>query len=134
MCDPVTLFGSTAGFAPTLVGGAGMGSVLGASSVGLIGSGGSFALGSGSIARAFSNVGFSTLLNVGGIVTQALGQSYTTSIAEQNLKQQADIFAYNSKVAENNALMAQYSAEAEADAFDKRLRALRSTQVVNCCI
>jgi len=130
MCDPVTLFGSTAGFAPTLVGGAGMGSVLGASSVGLIGSGGSFALGSGSIARAFSNVGFSTLLNVGGIVTQALGQSYTTSIAEQNLKQQADIFAYNARVAENNALMAQYSAEAEADAFDKRLRALRSTQVV----
>ena len=131
MCDPVTLYGSAAGFAPTLVGGAGMGSVLGASSVGLIGTGGSFALGSGSIASAFSNVGFSTLLNVAGMATQAFGQSYSAGIAEQNMRQQADIFAYNAKVAENNALMAQYSAEAEADTFDRRLRALQSTQTVN---
>ena len=124
MCDPVTLFGTAAN-----VVGPGM-----ALTPGLIGTGGSFALGSGTIATgissAFSNVGFSTLLNAGGMAIQALGQSYSADIAEQNMRQQADIFAYNAKVAENNALMAQYSAEAEADAFDKRLRALRSTQVV----
>lgn len=37
---------------------------------------------------------------------------------------------YRAKVAENDALMAEYAAEADADTFDLRMRSLMATQNV----
>ncbi len=43
---------------------------------------------------------------------------------------QAQIMDYNARIANNNALMAEYSAEVDAQNFDKRLRSIMGRQNV----
>jgi len=107
MCPPL-LFGS----ATAAVGSAGY--------TGLLGAGGAFAA-----AQAVP-----TALSLLGAGMSAYGQAYSAGVAEQNMRQQADIFDYRAKVAENDALMAEYSSIHDADTFDLRMRSLMSSQNV----
>jgi hypothetical protein len=91
-----------------------------AATTGLLGAGGAFAA-----AQAIP-----TGLAVLGFGTSAYGQAYSAGVAEQNMLQQAGIYDYRAKVAENDALMAEYAAEVDADTFDLRMRTLMSTQNV----
>lgn len=129
MCDPVTLFGASA--AGIAGGGAAVGGI---STVGLLGSQGAFSLATGSLTSglygAVANMGATGLLALGSFGATAYGQAYSAGVAEQNMRQQADIFAYRAKVDENNALMAEYSSIHDADTFDLRMRTLMSTQNV----
>tara|TARA_R100001594_G_scaffold26371_2_gene51153 strand:+ start:12770 stop:13423 length:654 start_codon:yes stop_codon:yes gene_type:complete len=128
MClDPVTLFGTSA--AGIAGGGAAVGGIQ---TIGLLGSSGAFNLATGSLTSGLyssvANMGLSSLMQIGSFGASAYGQAYSAGIYEQNLRQQADIYAYRAKVAENNAMMAEYAADIEADTFDKRLRALKGSQ------
>ncbi len=129
MCDPVTLFGASA--AGIAGGGAAVGGI---STVGLLGSQGAFSLATGSLTSglysAVANMGASGLLALGSFGATAYGQAYSAGVAEQNMRQQAGIMDYRAKVAENDALMAEYAAEADADTFDLRMRSLMATQNV----
>jgi hypothetical protein len=126
MCDPVTLFGTSA--AGIAGGGAAVGGI---STVGLIGSQGAFSLATGSLTSglysAVSNMGASSLLALGSFGASAYGQAYSAGIAEQNMLRQAQIMDYNAVVRENNAMMAEYAAEREADTFERRMSALMGT-------
>ena len=104
MCDPVTLFGAAA------VGGK-------AATTGLLGAGGAFAA-----AQAIP-----TALGVAGFGLSAYGTAYQSEITKQNMLQQAGIMDYRAKVAENDALMAEYAAEVDADNFDLRMRSLMAS-------
>lgn len=92
-----------------------------AATTGLLGAGGVFAA-----AQAIP-----TGLGVLGFATSAYGQAYSAGVAEQNMLQQAGIYDYRAKVSENDALMAEYAAEVDADTFDLRMRSLMATQNVN---
>ena len=98
---------------------------------GLIGVGGAFAPFSGTIASgigsAVSSMGASSLLSLGSFGASAYGQAYSAGIAEQNMLRQAQIMDYNAVVRENNALMAEYAAERDADTFERRMSALMGT-------
>ena len=126
MCDPVTLFGTSA--AGIAGGGAAGGGI---STVGLIGSQGAFSLATGSLTSglysAVANMGASSLLSLGSFGASAYGQAYSAGIAEQNMLRQAQIMDYNAVVRENNALMEEYAAEREADTFERRMSALMGT-------
>jgi len=103
MCTPEILFGLKA-----------------TGSTGLLGQAGSFAL-----AQAIP-----TGLGVAGFGLSAYGTAYQSAVTEQNMLQQAGIMDYRTKVAENDALMAEYSSIHDADTFDLRMRTLMSSQNV----
>lgn len=112
MCDPVTLFGTTAaassGAALGVTGAlAGTGIAAGAvSTTGLIGVGGSFAIGSGSIAGFLSSPIFSIGTQLIGFGVQMAGQSTASGIAQQ----QAD---YRNAILQNNKIAADQDIETE---------------------
>ena len=72
-------------------------------------------------------MGASSLLALGSFGASAYGQAYSAGIAEQNMLRQAQIMDYNAVVRENNAMMAEYAAEREADTFERRMSALMGT-------
>ena len=129
MCDPVTLFGASA--AGIAGGGAAVGGI---STVGLLGSSGAFSLATGSLTSGLyssvANMGLATMANLGGAGIAAYGVSYQGAVQRSNYEYQASMMAYNKKVAENNALLAQQSAEFDADTFDLNKRRLLSQQNV----
>ena len=132
MCDPVTLFGTAAvSGATTAAAGGATAMAMGSATTGLIGSAGSFSLATGSLTSglysAVANMGASNLLALGSFGASAYGQAYSAGIAEQNMLRQAQIMDYNAVVQENNAMMAEYAAEREADTFDRRMSALMGT-------
>tara|TARA_R100001129_G_scaffold164747_1_gene131050 strand:- start:386 stop:1018 length:633 start_codon:yes stop_codon:yes gene_type:complete len=97
---------------------------------GLFGAGGSFGAG-GLLSGAFSSLSnMSSLLNLASFGTSSYGQYYSSAIAQQNMIRQAQIMDYNARIANNNALMAEYSAEVDAQNFDKRLRSIMGRQNV----
>jgi len=91
-----------------------------AATTGLLGAGGAFAAAQ-AIPTALATV--SSGLNIYGMQQQS-------NLAEANLRRQAEIRAYDAKVYENNALMAEYASFAEADTFLKRLAVIRAQQSV----
>ena len=98
MCEPVTL--GTAAVSAT------SSSAAVAATSGLFGAGGAFAWGS-------------TLNTLGtlGSVTSAL---YTSGVQQANMTYQGQMAEYQAKIDENNAIMAERSAEYEADIIDER--------------
>jgi hypothetical protein len=64
---------------------------------------------------------------VAGFGLSAYGAGYQSEITKQNMLQQAGIMDYRAKVAENDALMAEYAAEVDADNFDLRMRSLMAS-------
>ena len=126
MCDPVTLFGTA-----SVAGAAGSGV---AATAGLIGSGGSFSLATGTLTSglysAFANMGAGTAFNLAGAGISAAGALYQGAIAEGNYQYQAGMMAYNKKISENNALMERRASEFEADTLDFQRRKLISSQRV----
>ena len=127
MCSPVLLLGApaSAGFFPTLIGGAGMGTVLGAApaaaTAGLFGAGGGFSFG-----QTFNTIRQGA--NLVGSAVRAVGADYNSQVQAANYRYQAENMEYQRKVAENNALMAERAAEYEADTFDLNKRRLLATQ------
>lgn len=121
MCDPVTLFGSAMAAG-----------VAGPVTAGLIGSGGAFSLATGTLTSglysAVASMGAANALGVLSLGTSLYGQQYQANITEANMRRQADIFAYDAKVRDNNALMAEWSAQAEADTFQRRLAVIEGKQ------
>ena len=129
MCDPVTLFGASA--AGIAGGGAAVGGIQ---TIGLLGANGVFAPLSGSIATgigsAFSGMGAGGAFNLFSLGSSLYGTAQSTAVQQANLEYQAQMQEYNRKVAENNAGMARESARYDADTYEQRLRALKSSQNV----
>ena len=138
MCDPVTLFGTTAitgggtaiaassTLGPTLAAAAYAPALVSAApTAGLLGAGGAFNLAQGTL---FSGSGLATALQVGSLGTSLYGMQQQSNLMQANLMRQAEIRAYDAKVNENNALMAEWSAFAEADTFLRRLATVRAKQ------
>tara|TARA_R110002012_G_scaffold305187_2_gene509199 strand:+ start:714 stop:1397 length:684 start_codon:yes stop_codon:yes gene_type:complete len=129
MCDPVTLFGASA--AGIAGGGAAVGGI---STVGLLGSSGAFSLATGSLTSGLyssvASMNFGTAFNLVGAGTRAYGAAYAGAVQKSNYEYQASMMAYNKKISENNALLAQQSAEFDADTFDLNKRRLLSQQNV----
>ena len=119
MCDPITV--GTAG-TPAVTQATVVGSTVFMSTVtpavpatsGLFGSAGAFSLGTT----------LSTLGQGFGILS-ALSSSAQQSA---NMEYQAQMFEYNRKIGENNALAAEYAAAQEADLFDDRLKVILASQ------
>lgn len=106
MCPPL-LFGTAA------VAGTSTTAAI-AAKAGLFGAGGAFGLGQ-------------TLTTL-GTIGSAGGMLYQGQVAASNLEYQSGIMDYNRVVAENDAMMAEWSAENDADIYDDRARRLMSTQ------
>jgi hypothetical protein len=101
MCDPVLLFGAAASAATATA------PAIAVSS-GLFGTAGAFTWGAT----------LSTLGAVGGGLSSIMAGQQQSA----NLTYQANMANYNAKVAENNALSAQYAAEHERQMFEDRYR------------
>ncbi len=98
----------------------------------------------GSAAAAAGSAGYTGLIGAGGAITAAqaiptslalLGSgmsayrvSYQSKVQAANMIYQGQMAEYNSIVAENNALMAERSAEYDADTFDLNKRRLLAQQ------
>ena len=72
----------------------------------------------------------SALMTAGSFLTSAYGMYQQSEVAAANYKYQAGIHAYNARVGENNAMMAEWAAEKDADTFDTRLRQIMAAQDV----
>jgi hypothetical protein len=129
MCDPVTLFGTSA--AGIAGGGAAVGGIQ---TIGLLGASGVFAPFSGSIATgigsAFSGMGSGGLFNVLSLGSNLYGTAQSTAVQQANYEYQAQMREYDRVVADNNARSARLAARFESDVFEERLRALKGTQNV----
>lgn len=69
-----------------------------------------------------------TVMMIASTTASLIGQQQQANITEANMRRQAEIYDYNAKVAANDALMAKWSSEAEADTFDRRLAVLQGKQ------
>ena len=128
MCDPVTLFGvgTVSALGPTIP------------TIGLLGAGGSFGLGAGSLLGAgtfgASAVGASSALSFGSLFKIAssgislFGQLSGGANMQAQYEYQANVARYNAQVAENNALAAKYSAEHDAALIDDKKKRILSQQ------
>ena len=130
MCDPVTLFGvgTVSALGPTIP------------TIGLLGASGSFGLGAGSLmgagsfGAAFTGASAISGSSIFGLASQAFGM-FSGGGQGDYQKAQFEYMAgqarYNAQVAENNAIMAEYAAERDADIIDdkrKRIAAKGVTQ------
>ena len=133
MCPPL-LFGTAATTAGAAAAGGSLAMAMGGATTGLIGSAGVFAPLSGSIATgigsAFSGMGAGGAFNLLSLGSSLYGTAQSTAVQQANLEYQAQMQEYNRKVAENNAGMARQSARYDADTYEQRLRALKSSQNV----
>lgn len=131
MC-PSILFGTAATTAGAAAAGGATAMAMGGATAGLLGSAGVFAPLSGTIATSigsmFSAMGGSSLLSLGSLGASVYGMQQQSNLMQANLMRQAEIHAYDAKVNENNALMAEWSAFAEADTFLRRLATVRAKQ------
>lgn len=133
MCIPL-LVGTAATTAGAAAAGGSLAMAMGGATTGLIGSAGVFAPLSGSIATgigsAFSGMGAGSAFNLLSLGSSLYGTAQSTAVQQANLEYQAQMQEYNRKVAENNAGMARQSARYDADTYEQRLRALKSSQNV----
>ena len=131
---PVLLFGTAATTAGAAAAGGATAMAMGGATTGLIGSAGVFAPLSGSIATSigsmFSGMGAGGAFNLLSLGSSLYGTAQSTAVQQANLEYQAQMQEYNRKVAENNAGMARQSARYDADTYEQRLRALKSSQNV----
>ena len=67
-------------------------------------------------------------LAIASTATTIIGKQQEANVMKANLRRQSDIYAYEAKVQENNALMAEWSAQAEADTFQRRLAVIKGKQ------
>jgi len=111
-----------------------LGGVGAGATAGLIGSAGSFSLATGTLTSGLyssvANMGIGTILSAGSSGFSLYGMQQQSNLAEANLRRQAEIRAYDAKVYENNALMAEYASFAEADTFLRRLAVIKAKQSV----
>tara|TARA_R100000664_G_scaffold1959_1_gene5025 strand:+ start:3861 stop:4481 length:621 start_codon:yes stop_codon:yes gene_type:complete len=117
MCPPL-LFGTAQ------VAGA-FGGVGAGATAGLIGYGG-VPFASGALLGMGSGLG--TVMQLGGAATNLYGMQQQSNLMQANLMRQAEIREYDAKVRENNALMAEWSSQAKADTFQRRLAVLKGKQ------
>ena len=140
MCPPL-LFGTAATTAGAAAAGGSLAMAMGGATTGRIGSAGVFAPLSGSIAtgigsafsgmgRACAGMGAGGAFNLLSLGSSLYGTAQSTAVQQANLEYQAQMQEYNRKVAENNAGMARQSARYDADTYEQRLRALKSSQNV----
>ena len=126
MCEPVTLgtaaitsaSAASAVALPTLIGGAGMGTMLAgttsAATAGLFGAGGVFSWGA--------------TLNTLGTLGSGLSSLYSGRVASAHATYQGQMAEYQAQLDENNAIMAERAAEYDADIFDEKLRRVMGRQ------
>ena len=71
-----------------------------------------------------------TAAAVASTAISAYGTAQQSAISQAQMNYEADMMAYNAKIAENNALMAEQAAEYEADTFDLEARRVLARQRV----
>tara|TARA_R110002126_G_scaffold50685_8_gene139487 strand:- start:1304 stop:1951 length:648 start_codon:yes stop_codon:yes gene_type:complete len=128
MCDPVTLFGvgTVSALGPTIP------------MVGLIGAGGSFGLGAGSLigagsfGTAFTGASAISGSSIFGLASSAFSMfsgSGQSAFQQAQFEYMAGQARYNAQVAENNALQARYAAEHDADLIDDKKKRIAAKGV-----